>query len=57
MASAPRFSDRGLTVKLECSVDLSVGLLEGIAYAEDGWIDIVVGHDGLDVQFITVITN
>ena len=49
-------SDRRLTMKLERSVDLSIGLLEGIANAEDTWIDSLV-NDGLNIQFITVIPN
>jgi hypothetical protein len=57
MGSEPKGKDRGLTVKLERSVDLSIGLLEGIAYAEDTWIDILVVDDGLNIQFITVISN
>lgn len=44
-------------MKLECSVDLSVGLLEGISYAEDARIDILVSYDGLNIQFIAVISN
>jgi hypothetical protein len=52
-----KLPDRGLTVELECSVDLSIGLLEGIAYAEGARIDILVGYDGLNIQFITVISN
>ena len=48
--------DRRLTMKLERSVDLSIGLLEGIANAEDTWIDSLV-NDGLNIQFITVIPN
>ena len=48
---------RELTVELQRSVYPSVRLLEGIAYAEDGWIDILLGYDGFNVQFITVISN
>jgi hypothetical protein len=44
-------------MKLERCVDLSIGLLEGIANAEDAWIDILVGYDGIDIQFIAVISN
>jgi hypothetical protein len=44
-------------VELQCSVYLSVGLLEGVAYAEDAWINILLGYDGFNIQFITVISN
>ena len=44
-------------MKLERGVDLSIGLFEGISYAEDARIDILVGYDGLDIQFIAVISN
>jgi len=44
-------------VELQRSVYLSIGLLEGIAYAEDAWIDLFLGYDGFNVQFITVISN
>lgn len=44
-------------MKLECRVDLSIGLLEGIAYAKGARIDILVGYDGPNIQFITVIAN
>ena len=44
-------------MELQSSVYPSVGLLEGIAYAEDVWIDILLCYDGFNVQFITVISN
>jgi hypothetical protein len=44
-------------MKLKRSVDLSIRLLEGIADAEDAWIDSLIGNDGLNIQFITVISN
>jgi hypothetical protein len=44
-------------VELQRSVYPSVGLLEGIAYAEDGPIDTLLGYDGFNIQFITVISN
>jgi hypothetical protein len=44
-------------VELQRSVYPSVGLLEGVAYAEDAWIDVLLGYDGFNVQFITVISN
>jgi hypothetical protein len=44
-------------VELQRGVYPSIGLLEGIAYAEDAWIDILLGYDGFNVQFITVISN
>jgi hypothetical protein len=49
------FQNRGLTVELQRSVYPSVGLLEGVAYAEDAWIDILLGYDGFNIQFVPVI--
>jgi hypothetical protein len=51
------FKNRELTVEFQRSVYPSVGLLEGVANAEDTWIDILLGYDGFNVQFITVISN
>ena len=44
-------------MELQRSVYLSVRLLEGVAYAEDAWIDILLGYDRFNIQFITVISN
>lgn len=44
-------------MELKRGVYPSVGLLEGVAYAEDVWIDILLGYDGFNIQFITVISN
>ena len=44
-------------MKLQGRVDPGVWLLERIAYTEHSWIDVLIAHDGLHIQLITVIAN